>query len=180
VLELSMHILDIVENSVNAGATQVTVSIEENQELDRLNIKITDNGKGMDDAMVEKALDPFITTKEGKKVGLGLSMLSEAARKAGGEMTIDSQPGKRTSVRATFGLTHLDRQPLGDMTETMITLIIGNPNVEFRYSHKTDTSALNWSTARIREVFGDIFRSHPDVIDFIREELIFNDYPINE
>ena len=179
-LELSMHIMDIVENSVNAGATEVTVCIEENQKLDRLNIEITDNGKGMDDAMVEKALDPFVTTKEGKKVGLGLSMLSEAARKAGGEMTMDSLPGKGTIVRATFGLTHLDRQPLGDMTETMITLIIGNPDVEFRYSHKTDTSALTWSTERIREVFGDVFRSHPDVIDFIREALIFDDHKIDK
>ena len=175
-----MHILDIVENSVNAGATEVTVSIEENQKLDRLNIEITDNGKGMDDAMVEKALDPFVTTKEGKKVGLGLSMLSEAARKAGGEMTMDSRPGKGTIVRATFGLTHLDRQPLGDMTETMITLIIGNPDVEFRYSYKTERSALTWSTERIREVFGDVFRSHPDVIDFIREEFIFDDHKIDK
>lgn len=179
-LELSMHILDIVENSVNAGATQVTVSIEENQKLDRLNIEITDNGKGMDDAMVGKALDPFVTTKEGKRVGLGLSMLSEAARKAGGEMTMDSRPGKGTSIRATFELTHLDRQPLGDMTETMITLIIGNPDVEFRYSHKTNTSTLTWSTARIREVFGDVFRSRPDVIDFIREELVFNNQNIKK
>ncbi len=175
-----MHILDIVENSVNAGATQVTVSIEENQKLDRLNIEITDNGKGMDDAMVGKALDPFVTTKEGKRVGLGLSMLSEAARKAGGEMTMDSRPGKGTSIRATFELTHLDRQPLGDMTETMITLIIGNPDVEFRYSHKTNTSTLTWSTARIREVFGDVFRSRPDVIDFIREELVFNNQNIKK
>lgn len=179
-LELSMHILDIVENSVNAGATEVTVSIEENQGLDKLNIEITDNGKGMDDGMVEKVLDPFVTTKEGKKVGLGLSMLSEAARKAGGEMTIDSRPGRGTSVQATFVFTHLDCQPLGDMTETMITLIIGNPNVEFHYSHKTDTLELDWSTARIREVFGDVFRSHPDVVNFIRKELVLHDHTINE
>ena len=93
---------------------------------------------------------------------------------------MDSQQGRGTSVHATFGLTHLDRQPLGDMTETMITLIIGNPDVEFQYSYKTDTSALNWSTARIREVFGDVFRSRPDVIDFIREELLFNNQNIKK
>ena len=172
-LELSMHIMDIVENSVAAGATEVVISVREDQKRDELCIEIRDDGIGMDKAMLKKAPDPFVTTRKGKRVGLGLSMLADAARKTGGEMRVDSGPGKGTVVEATFGLNHIDRQPLGDLVEAMITLIVGNPDVEFLVTHEKDGKGFSWSTDRIREVFGDVFRSRPDVVDFIREEMAF-------
>lgn len=170
-LELSMHIMDIVENSVAAGATEVAISVREDQKHDELCIEIRDDGRGMDGAMVKEALDPFVTTKKGKRVGLGLSMLAEAARKTGGGMKVDSGRGKGTVVRVTFGLSHMDRQPLGDFVETMITLIVGNPGIEFLVTHEKDSMVNSWSTGSLREVFGDVFRSHPDVVDFIRGEM---------
>lgn len=171
-LEISMHILDIVENSVAAGAKDVSISIGEYSDRDAFVVEIKDDGQGMDKEMLKKALDPFVTTKQGKKVGLGLSMLAEAARKAGGEIQVVSHAGKGTSVRATFGLTHVDRQPLGNMVETMTTLIIGCPDVEFSYTHLKDREEFTWNTGRIRDVFGDVIRSQPDVVDFIQKELI--------
>lgn len=170
-LELSMHILDIVENSVTAGATEVSISIMENQRRDILCIEIKDNGRGMDDAMLRKSMDPFVTTKKGKRVGLGLSMLSEASRNSGGEMEINSVPGEGTEIKATFGLTHLDRQPLGDMIETMIVLIIGHSEVEFIYHHEKDDKHFTWDTVRLHEHLGNIHRSSPEAIEFIRKDL---------
>ena len=170
-LELSMHILDIVENSVAAGAKNVSISIGEYSDRDAFIVEIKDDGQGMDKEMLKKALDPFVTTKQGKKVGLGLSMLAEAARKAGGQMRVISHAGEGTSIRATFGLTHVDRQPLGNIVETMITLIIGCHDVEFSYTHFKDGEEFNWNTGRIRDVFGDVIRSQPDVVDFIQNEL---------
>lgn len=170
-LELSMHILDIVENSVAAGATVVSISIVENQKRDALCIEIKDNGRGMDEAMLRKSPDPFITTKKGKRVGLGLSMLSEASRKSNGEMKINSAPGEGTEIKATFGLTHLDRQPVGDMIETMIVLIIGHSDVELVYHHDKDGNRFTWSTSRIQDHLGNGLRSSPEVIEFIRKEL---------
>jgi hypothetical protein len=169
-LELSMHILDIVENSVAAGAKNVSISIGEYSDRDAFVVEIKDDGQGMDEEMLKKALDPFVTTKLGKKVGLGLSMLAEAARKADGDMSVESSPGGGTTVRATFGLTHVDRQPLGNMIETMITLIIGCPDVEFSYTHIKDGEEFTWNTGRIRDVFGDVIRSQPEVVDFIQKE----------
>ena len=171
--ELSLHVLDIVENSINAGADRVVVRIGMDSEKDRLTIAIEDNGKGMGESVKKKVLDPFITTKPEKKIGLGLSMLSEAARRAGGEMHVESNPGSGTVVEATFGLSHVDRQPMGDMAETMVMLIVGNPDVEFRVEAVRNSTGFFWDTDSLREKFGDASRTDPDVIDSMREALHF-------
>ena len=170
-LELSMHILDIVENSVTAGASEISLCIEENKKKNILSIKIEDNGSGMDEVMLNKALDPFTTTKKDKKVGLGLSLLSNAAHGCGGDMRIDSLPGKGTTIKAVFGLNHIDRQPLGDIIETMIVLIVGHSEVEFIFQYIKDGNLFSWDTRKIQGRFGDVYRSNPEVLDFIRNEL---------
>ena len=166
-----MHIMDIVENSVAAGANEVSLTIEKNTEKDFLMIQIKDNGSGMDEAMLKMVKDPFVTTKSGKKIGLGLSLLNEAARKSNGEMKIASQLGKGTVVHARFGLKHIDRQPIGDIVETMITLIVGHPDVEFKYCYMKDDESYLWDSKKIRARFGDVFRSDPEVQNYIRKEI---------
>lgn len=133
--DLSLHVLDIVENSIRAGAKEVEIRIDEDVAKDRLEIEIQDDGAGMDVSTMEKALDPFFTTKSVRKVGLGLSLFREAARAAGGDLVLRSKPGRGTYVKATFRYSHVDRQPLGNMAETLRTLIIANPDVRFRYLH---------------------------------------------
>lgn len=169
--ELSMHILDIAENSVAADAKRVEIRIQKNQKKDILTIEIEDNGKGMDEAMQKQALDPFITTKPHKKVGLGLSMLAEAARKTGGKLHLHSEPGKGTRVHATFGLSHMDLQPMGDIVETMVLLIIGNQDVEFEYHHTIDEKGFAWDTGILQELYGELPKWLPEVVDFIRNDL---------
>ena len=172
-IELAMHIMDIVENSVRAGADKVSISIDEEENEDKLILEIRDNGMGMDDGMVQNALDPFVTTKNGKKIGLGLSMLADAAEKSGGKMVLDSKRGKGTTVKAVFGLTHMDRQPMGNILETMIVLIVGNPGVEFECSYSKNKRVQYWSTSNLKEQFSDNFLCHPEVMDYIREKLNF-------
>ena len=128
---------------------------------------------GMDDGMVQNVVDPFVTTKNGKKVGLGLSMLADAAEKSGGEMILNSRRGKGTTVRAVFGLTHMDRQPMGDLLETMIVLIVGNPEVEFECIYSKNKSVQSWSTSSLEEQFNNHFLCHAEVMDYIREKLNF-------
>lgn len=134
--DLSLHVLDIVENSIRAGAKKIEIRIHEDLKADCLEIEIRDDGAGMDVSTMEKALDPFFTTKSVRKVGLGLSLFREAARAAGGDMVIQSEPGRGTNVKATFRYSHIDRKPLGDMSKTLATLVIANPEVRFRCLHE--------------------------------------------
>ncbi len=134
--DLSLHILDIAENAVRAGGKKIMIELLEDQSNDRLTLSIEDDGKGIDKEIVDKVLDPFFTTKDGKEVGLGLALLSQAAEQAGGELRIDSEEAKGTKVTATFQLSHPDMKPMGDVFATMAALVAGNPSTQFILDYK--------------------------------------------
>ena len=134
--DLSLHILDIAENAIRAGGSKIVIDILEDESEDKFVICIEDNGKGMDKETLKKALTPFFSTKGGKKVGLGLPLLGQAAQQAGGELKVDSEEGKGTKVTAVFQLSHPDMKPLGDILETMMALVAGNPSTQFVLDYK--------------------------------------------
>jgi hypothetical protein len=144
--DLSLHILDIAENSIEAKAHRVAIRVEERLSRDLLVLEITDDGRGMNAKLLARSLDPFITTKKSRRIGLGLPLLAQAARATGGRVTLLSRPGRGTRVRATFRLSHIDLQPLGDMAETLTALMVGHPDVHFRYTHKTDAGSYVFRT----------------------------------
>jgi signal transduction histidine kinase len=151
--DLSLHILDIAENALNAGADRIEIEIIEEREEDTLRIEIKDNGRGMDERTVNRALDPFYTTKPNKRVGLGLALFAQAAKEAGGNMGIQTASGKGTAVCATFQLSHPDLKPLGDMLETMATLVCAHPQVRFVFDHRQDGAVVcHWNSESTRAV----------------------------
>jgi signal transduction histidine kinase len=148
--DLSLHILDIVENSIRAKASRIEIKVVEDIRKDLLTIEIKDNGQGIDEETIKKVLDPFFTTRTTRKVGLGLPLLSQAARESGGDIEIESKVGRGTRVKATFGYSHIDRKPLGNMEATLTTLIAGNPETDFIYEHKKDELEYRLDTKEIR------------------------------
>jgi hypothetical protein len=136
--DLSLHILDVVENSITAGAREVGILIDEDNAENRLSLEITDNGKGMDEEMRSKVLDPFFTTRTTRRVGLGLPLLAEAARQSGGGLELDSAPGRGTKVRAVFQIGHPDLKPLGDVASTLGAILAGRPELELKFVHRLD------------------------------------------
>jgi anti-sigma regulatory factor (Ser/Thr protein kinase) len=149
--DLSLHILDIAENSIAAHADKIEIRVVENLERDVLSIEIKDNGVGMDEKTLEKALDPFYTSKKVRRFGFGLSLLSEAAKAANGHFSLQSKQGEGTRLKVDFQHSHIDRQPLGDMGQTLITLIIGNPDIDFIYEHRKNGHISCVDTRKIRE-----------------------------
>jgi len=130
--DLSLYLLDILENSVRAGATVVTTTIAADRERDELTIAIEDDGPGLP-VEPEQALDPFFTTKSNKKTGLGLSLFRQAAEAAGGGLSVGRSPELGgVAVRAWMRLGDVDRPPLGDVAATMATMVVTNPEIEFR------------------------------------------------
>ncbi len=133
--ELALHILDVAENSIAAAASLIKVRVVEDKTGDVMRIEITDDGKGMAEETLAQATDPFFTTKRGRRTGLGVPMLAQAAREADGDFDIESRPGEGTRMIATFRLSHPDRKPLGDLWETMAVLICAHPEVHFVCEH---------------------------------------------
>ena len=148
--DLSLHILDIAENSIAAKADKIEIRISEDKEKDLLRIEVIDNGVGMDKKILKKALDPFYTSKTVRRFGFGLSLLSEAAKAANGHLSVHSKKGEGTTIKAEFQHSHIDRQPLGDIGQTIITLIIGNPETDFIFEHKRNGRTYGLDTRKIR------------------------------
>ena len=168
--DLSLHILDIVENATEAGATLIEIYISEDISKDLLQITIKDNGRGMDAAMVKHVKDPFVTTRTTRRVGLGLPLLEQAAKETGGNLLITSDPGKGTEVVATFQESHIDRRPVGDMGATLTTLIMGNPDLDFIYYSNLDGEEIGVDTRSIRdELNGTVRINDPAVIRLIKD-----------
>lgn len=146
-----MHILDIVENSIRASAKNIEIKIAEDKRKDLLTVEIIDDGKGMDKKTLKNTLDPFFTTKGKGEVGLGLPLLAQSAEESGGGIKIESKPGEGTKVKATFGCSHIDRKPLGDIYKSLKVLIAANPDIDFIYEYKKDGIYHRLSTKEIKK-----------------------------
>lgn len=144
--DISLHILDIVENSITAEARTVAIRIAEDTRANLLVVEIEDDGRGMDEATVGQALDPFFTTRTTRRVGLGLPMFAQSAREAGGGLEISSKAGRGTRTKATFRTDHPDCRPLGDIGSTLQTLIAGHPEVGFVYEHVSGEEVMRLDT----------------------------------
>ena len=171
-IEISLHILDVVQNSIKAEATNIEICVDENIKENYLEVSVKDNGCGMDEEFLKNVTDPFVTKRTTRKVGLGLSLLKSNAEMTGGSMKITSKLGEGTYVSALFGYDSIDRQPLGDMAFTMVTLISCNPYIDFVYKHTINDKMFEFSTVVIKETLGDVFIGEQNVLNWINECII--------
>lgn len=175
--ELSLNILDIVQNSVKAKAENIFVELEESEE--QLRIRITDDGCGMSPEFLARVLDPFTTTRTTRKVGLGLPLLKMAAEATGGSLEIlskdeNSHPSDHgTVLTALFYKNHIDCPPLGDIVSTLVLLLQNAPfSPRYRYCHRKNGGEANLDTAELHEQLGpDIPLSEPEVLAFVSDYL---------
>ena len=166
-----MNVLDIVQNSISAGASLIGIEVAEDTEKDRLAIVIEDNGRGMTEEQVRAVTDPFYTTRTTRRVGLGVPFFKMAAEMTGGGLSIRTKEGEGTVVTATFGLSHIDRMPLGDVSGTVATLIQCNPHIDFVYVRTLGPRSITMDTREFRRILGDVPLDAPEVSVFIREYL---------
>lgn len=166
--ELSLHILDALENSLEAGATVVDLIIEEDTAADQLAITIQDNGRGMNKTQLDRVFDPFFTTRSTRHVGLGIPLFKAAAERCGGSLTVVSQPGEGTILRVTFEHSHIDRAPLGDVRGTLLAFILAEA-CDVHYVHRVDGREFEFDTTDIRTELGDAPLTHPMVRKWLQE-----------
>ena len=165
--ELSLHLLDIAQNSIAAGAHHVDLGVEERGEM--LWLTVADDGRGMSPEFLANVTDPFTTTRTTRKVGLGVPLFKMEAEMTGGDFSIQSQLGKGTTVRARFVTSHVDMIPLGNINDTILLLVSCNPERDFRFVHQVDGRELELDTRQLREVLGeDVPLNDPDVVQWIR------------
>ncbi len=169
--ELSLNVLDIVQNSIKANATVIEIELFEDTEKDVLKINITDNGNGMNEEQLKSVTDPFYTTRTTRKVGLGIPLFKMAAEMSGGTFEIDSTVGVGTKINTSYKHSSIDRMPVGDINGTVIILIQMNPDIDFVFTHTYNRKGFTLDTRELREQLDDVPLDTPDVIEWIKEFL---------
>lgn len=167
--ELSLHILDIAQNSISAGAETLRIAIIEDLIHDKLSILIKDDGSGMDQETMQKCMDPFYTSRTTRKVGLGIPMFKVSAETCDGTFSMKSQLGVGTEIEATYRHSHIDRVPLGNMADTMVAIILSNPDLDVIYTHSFNDKKFTLSTREIQKILGDVPINNMDVITWLKE-----------
>jgi anti-sigma regulatory factor (Ser/Thr protein kinase) len=168
--ELALHILDLTQNSITAGADLIKITVNENLKSDILTIILEDNGCGMDAARAEEVKNPFVTSRTSRKVGLGIPLMLAACQRCEGDLIIESQKNVGTKLIATFKHSHIDRAPIGNMAETIVCLLIGADNIDFIYNHMVNEEKFCFDTTEIRQTLGvEVPLSSPEVLDWVKD-----------
>ena len=167
--ELSLHILDIVQNSVRANASQITLEISEQPKTDTYTIEIIDNGSGIDAETLKQIADPFYTTRTTRKVGMGIALLKHSAEQSGGSLSIESEEGSGTKIKALFSFSHIDRPIMGDIAGTMTLLIGSYPLIRFIYNHHTALSDFEFDTKEVNSELDGMPINNPQILRFLKE-----------
>jgi anti-sigma regulatory factor (Ser/Thr protein kinase) len=165
--ELSLHILDVLQNAREAGSKLVWLTIDENIAEDRLTIEVTDDGRGMAEEDMKKVTDPFFTTRTTRHVGLGLPLFAAAAERCNGDLKVEKVTGQGLRVTASFRYGHIDRAPLGDMTRTLLSFLMGEPPCDLLYVHRRDGNTFDLDTRFVRRELGPISLTHPAVREWL-------------
>ena len=173
--EIALHLLDIAENSVAANAKNITLKVCEDLQGDRLIASVIDDGKGMSAEMVAKVIDPFVTGRTTRKVGLGIPLFKNAAEACNGSLVINSEIGKGTRLDVEFQHSHIDRMPIGDLSSTMLTLFVAYPEIHWLFDYEViptngkPEEEFVFDSQPIMAELGNISLTEPTVLAFIRE-----------
>ena len=169
--ELSLYILDLVQNSVTAGARHISILVTIDTSADMLTIVIEDDGCGMSEELLSKVTSPFTTTRTTRKVGLGIPMIMQLCEMCEGHFDIQSEVGKGTKLTLSFQASHVDLPPMGSLPETMLTLVNGTPEgIEFKLVYTLDENSFDFDTEEVRQMLGeDVPLNTPEVLSWIRD-----------
>jgi hypothetical protein len=169
--ELSLHLLDIAENSISARAKNITIEVIEDLRIDLLKLSVQDDGCGMSPEMAASVIDPFVTTRTTRKVGLGIPLLKEAAEACNGSLTLTSKIGEGTGITVQFQHSHIDRMPLGDLTATWLHLLVANPSVHWTFIYRFNANEFVFDDEPIKKELEGVSLSEPSILSCLRELL---------
>ena len=166
--DYSLHLLDILENPVKAGATKVILSISHTGNL--LTFLVKDNGPGLTPEISADPADPFATTRKERKVGMGLSLLKMAAEQTGGSFMIGNLKEGGTRLETVFDISHIDAKPLGDLPQAIATAVMSWPAVDFLVQTGNDNQIV-LDTVAINAELDGVSLGDPRIQHFLVEQL---------
>lgn len=167
--DLSLHLLDILTNSVSAGAKDIDINVRDSLKDNVYAFEIRDNGCGIREDDLARVTDAFFTSRKQRKVGLGLALVKMRAEQCGGVLEIESVVGKGTKVFYSFQHDNIDRPPLGDVSDALVVACLMRDDLSIRYEHKTDEGVYVFDSSEVKRVLQDVPIDNFKVMRSIKE-----------
>ena len=167
--DIALHILDITQNSITAGADLIEIIINEDAPDGMISIYIKDNGAGVPKEMLKQITDPYTTSRKTRKVGMGLPLLRQNAEQTGGSLTINSELGKGTEVNVKFAATHIDLPPWGDISGVIILMVAANPEIIFSYIHRSVKGEYEFDTREVKKALEGVPIDNAEIREFLKD-----------
>jgi len=166
---IDLHIIDIVHNSIRAGATKIGIDIEDNISGNLFSVKITDNGCGIDEETLKAINDSFYSSRKERKIGMGIALLKYHSELAGGKFYLKSELGKGTEIFGSFMKDHIDMQPLGDFADAFANFICQYQDIEFEITYDIDDDRFEITSSDVKEVFENMNLNNYEIIKSLKE-----------
>ncbi|HEY9060190.1 MAG TPA: ATP-binding protein [Pseudobacteroides sp.] len=166
--DISLHLLDIIQNSIAASGTSIAIAITSCLKSQELKISISDNGIGMDEEMLKRVTDPFITTRDTRKVGLGISLFKASAEQSGGYLEISSKKGLGTTLEAVFMIDNIDRPPLGDVADTVASVLVSNETLHLTLVLSHNDEKFVFDTEEVKKMLNGVPINEYEVLNWIK------------
>lgn len=169
--EISLNIMDLVENSIKASSTLIEITVVVSKKNNLIEFEISDNGCGMTDLELKNVIDPFFTSRTTRRVGLGIPLCKLACEQAGGEFQISSKINVGTKVKASFVYNNINRQPIGDLVSTILLTATASENINILFNYKTDTTSFVFDTKEVKKILNEVPINTPEVFEYLKEML---------
>jgi len=166
---IDLHLQDLFQNALTAGATAIHVRLECDEAQDQLLLSVADDGAGMSAEQIAAVRRGYYSSKSQENIGLGIPLLRFAAEHCEGSFSIDSEPGQGTTVTATFRQSHIDVPPLGDLASTFLSMLVTSEGRSVSITYCCRDQALSLNTDALAEMLGPVPLSDPEVILFLQE-----------
>ena len=166
-----MYILEILMNSIHVDSKEIICTIDIDTNKDEILIIIEDDGKGMDEDMLSKVTDPFVTSRNTRKIGLGVALLDQLSKQVQGDLTIKSRPSIGTMTICRLPLSHIDLPPMGDIGKMMMYCIQADKDIDLTLSYRKDDHTFLFATKTIKEILGEVSIDEPSILLWIRDHI---------
>jgi len=152
---LSDIIADVSANSIEAGAALVRVSVVEKDGM--IELKVVDNGKGMDAATAQRVFDPFYSEAgkhDKRKIGMGLPFVKQTCDTCGGTVDLKSEKGVGTTLVCTFQADNIDLPPMGDLASAVLSLFNFDGDFDLVFTHAKGAESYSISRLELKDAVG--------------------------
>lgn len=166
---LSMHLLDIASNSVRANADTILIRLKNSQKENVISLEIQDNGKGMDEAMIQAVQDPFYTTRTTRRIGLGIPLFKGLAEQCEGTFTLESQVNRGTRIQVTMRKDHWDVPPLGDIGDAVVLVIDMNEKNHVHFDYTNDYKQFSFDSEEIKAMLDGVSICEPEIRQWCKD-----------